>query len=339
MRIISLLLLLSFFCGCAMPPVSSKTEPPPPVPFIISDPARANYLKRYLLLLESDISSVRENAIVQLKEVNLPPYYSNLLKDMGNPDLRIAEAARRTLVREGKTMNALAKFSTDSLAEWNNARKELSDLGSEALLAMVQVLSYKFLANNERYTEWGREQIRASGAPIIKPVQQVLRYTREVEVSHQLTLALVEMGRVAEEFVTESITSDNLHRALDVITALGESGLEYWIDKLGGLLLKDNRWQVRAQAAEALGKIPSERSSKLLIDGLNDPDILVKETCVKALDYLKEIEAVPYLINLLDMKDNPNLVNSTILALIRITGKRFGGKSEVWRRWWQEIHK
>lgn len=330
--------LLSTFCvlaSCVATDPVPKDKESLPNPFIISDPVRAKYASRYLILLDNNSAREQKEAEVQLKKVNLPAHIRSLLNNVNNSDKRIAEIARRRLVQEGKAIQSLAKFETDSLAEWDSARKELVNIGGDALTEMVQVLSYKIIAYDDKHKEWIREQISLSGQPVLNAVQLVLQHNKNAEIAHQLTLALAEMGQPAEKAINELIATPNISLSLAATSAMGESGVEYWTDKLGNMLLTDSRWQVRAEAASALGVLVDPRASVFLIKGLSDTDLLVKEKCVTSLGSLKEQDALPFLIKMIDTKDNPIIVSTVINVLSQITGRRFNNP-EAWKRWWGE---
>lgn len=339
--------------GCVAPETSTepKENESLPVPFIISDPVRAKYASRFLVLLGSNSIRERQDAETKLKQVNLPAHIKNLLNDINNTDQRIDDAARRRLVQEGKAIQSLAKFETNSLIEWNSARKELVKVGGDALTEMVQVLAYKVIAPDEKYKVWAREQIRSSGKAVTEGVVLVLQHNKDIEIIHQLTLALAEMGQPAEKAVNELIALPNVGLNLSMISAMGESGVEYWTDKLGGLLLSDKRWQVRASAVTALEDLADPRASVFFIKGLADTDLQVKINCIKSLGNIKEANALPQLMKLLD---NPNVISqgtggslgamnpatevrsAVIVALTQITGERFGSRVDKWKKWWQE---
>jgi hypothetical protein len=335
---------LSAFAGCAgEPPVEPDKSN---IPFIVSDSVRARYSAKLFIMLESNGAAERKTAQINLAKVALPEHLAKLLKDVDSADIDTALSARKSLAKEGKTILALVKFDSEMVSDWNDARSELCVLGEESLIQMVEVLANKILLSDDKYKEWSRAQISACGKAIVHPVYVVLKIAKNNVVVSQLSLALAELGKDAEPVIDLAITpalldsrsggEDNIGVSLALINALGESGNEYWTRKLTNLLANDSRWQVRAEAASALGKIVDFSAAPFLVKGLSDTDITVRENCVKALGGIKEPGAVPELIRLLDTKDNPNFISSVVIALTQITGKRFGGKLDLWKKWWAE---
>lgn len=340
---LALVCLVLVLGGCSAPPEKPVASETPPeailtTPFILSDAKRAKYAADLFILLGSESSEERKKAQEGLKQLTMPVHLAHLMSDLTNSDKRIADAARDALVREGKTIKALERFEIPSLSEWNKARQALVQLGPEALIAMVQLLTYKFLATDMVIHTWAREQISSSGKAVLKPALMVLKSIKNADIIRQLTLSIAEMGGIAEGAVMDIINSpdSSLTVSLTMIDSLGESGMDYWIDKLGEMMLKDARWQVRAEAALSLGKFVDDRSYDYVIKGLNDPDDFVKQNSIKALGLIRDLACLPTLISLLDRTDKPELIDAALVSLNQITGKRLGGRPEVWKRWWAE---
>jgi hypothetical protein len=338
---LALACLVLVLSGCSAPPENTPAEPQSeilPTPFILSDAKRAKYAADLFILLESESPEERKKAEDGLKQLTMPEHLAHLMSDLKNSDKRIAQAARDALAREGKTIKALERFEIPSLSEWNKARQELVELGPEALTAMVQLLTYKFMATDMVTQAWAREQISSSGKAVLKPAQAVLKSNKNAEIIRQLTLSIAEMGGIAEGTVKDIINSTDvsLTVSLTMIDSLGESGADYWIDKLGEMMLKASRWQVRAEAAMALGKFVDDRSYEYVIKGLDDSDDFVKQNSIKALGLIRDLACLPTLISLLDRNDKPELIDAAVVSLTQITGKRLGGRPEVWKRWWAE---
>jgi len=328
------IICLNAFAGCAGEPlVEANTSN---TPFAVSDPVRARYAAKFFIILESNASLERKNAQANLSKISLPPHLKKLLNDVSSSNIDTSLYARKALANEGKTILALAKFDSDKGSDWNDARMELCALGEEALIQMAEVLANKMLLSDEKYKEWSRSQIVACGKAVINPVYFVLKTAKNNEIVSELSLALAEIGKDAEVVIDRGIAEENMGVSLALINALGESGNEYWTKKLAGLLVNDSRWQVRAEAASAIGKMVDFSAAPFLIRGLSDADMAVRENCVKTLGGMKEPGAVPELIRLLDTKDNQNFISSVVIALTQITGKRFGGKFDLWKKWWSE---
>ena len=93
-----------------------------------------------------------------------------------------------------------------------------------------------------------------------------------------------------------------------------------YITELGEMLRSDPEWQVRAAAATALGQMrpAHDKAGPILIEVLKkEKDRLLKKLVVDALGACQYPEAVPILINALDVPDR-DLPERVMVALYRI---------------------
>jgi HEAT repeat protein len=104
-------------------------------------------------------------------------------------------------------------------------------------------------------------------------------------------------------------------------SSLGELGGTQWADALAQALAKDPSSRVRLNAAEALGKVEARGALDVLIAGLDDPDIHVREAVVVALGRLGDSRAVAPLEELLGRvgtADTEPLATRTWQTLMRL---------------------
>jgi HEAT repeat protein len=99
--------------------------------------------------------------------------------------------------------------------------------------------------------------------------------------------------------------------------------------------LKDESWQIRWYAAQALGDMNDPHAVEPLIAVLkNDKHVYVLATTAWALGELKDRRAVKPLIDAMghEVRD---VRRNAAWALKKITGKDFGEDPAKWQEWWQ----
>ncbi len=99
--------------------------------------------------------------------------------------------------------------------------------------------------------------------------------------------------------------------------------------------LKDQSWQARWFAAQALGDIKDPRAVDPLAAALKDKNVYVRAMAAWALGEIKDLRAVEPLIDALrdEIKD---VRKKAALALQEITGKDFGKDPAKWQEWWEK---
>lgn len=99
--------------------------------------------------------------------------------------------------------------------------------------------------------------------------------------------------------------------------------------------LKDESWQIRWYAAQALGEIKNPRAVEPLAVALKDKNVYVRAMAAWALGEIKDRRAVKPLIDALSdqIKD---VRKKAALALQEITGKDFGKDPARWQEWWEQ---
>ena len=99
--------------------------------------------------------------------------------------------------------------------------------------------------------------------------------------------------------------------------------------------LKDESWQIRWYAAQALGGAKDLRAVEPLIAVLKkDKHVYVRATTAWALGEIKDRRAVKPLIDALgdEIRD---VRRNAAWALKKITGKDFGEDPAQWQKWWE----
>ena len=143
----------------------------------------------------------------------------------------------------------------------------------------------------------------------------------------------------ASQGIERSRNTSAANEALETLVQLGTAAVEPLI-----AALNDSRRNVRAYAAEGLGRIRDGRAIQPLIEQLADQDYFVREKCVVALGELKDKRAVDPLIGTLErdvVKKNTlpvasSLVETVQVALQKITGQDFKLDVAKWRAWSQQ---
>jgi hypothetical protein len=117
------------------------------------------------------------------------------------------------------------------------------------------------------------------------------------------------------------------------------------LELLGGLLARDTNWEVRAQAADSLGRAnDAVRALPLLVPGLKDGDYYVRKKSVESVGRYGAM-ALPVLADIVDMlrktpsmtqvEERSSLEASIIAALRLVTGKAFV-EPGTWIAWFEE---
>lgn len=108
-------------------------------------------------------------------------------------------------------------------------------------------------------------------------------------------------------------------------------------DQLDQLIrdLSDESWQIRWNAAGALGDTADPRAIGPLAAALKDENSYVRATAATALGAIDDPRVVDPLIGAL--KDESHGVRkNAALSLKKRTGQNFGQDHEAWLQWWQQ---
>jgi len=99
--------------------------------------------------------------------------------------------------------------------------------------------------------------------------------------------------------------------------------------------LQNDSWQIRWDAAAALGEAKDPRGIDPLITALKDENSYVRMTAARSLGMISDPRVIDPLIQAL--KDESHGVQkNALLSLKERTGQDFGKDYEAWRRWWEQ---
>lgn len=94
--------------------------------------------------------------------------------------------------------------------------------------------------------------------------------------------------------------------------------------------------EIRILAAKGLGEIGGKDSTETLSNSLiRDPNDLVRAECAEALGKLGDRKAVPYLVKALNDEYRKVVINS-VSSLSAITGKKLAVDADKWREWYKD---
>ena len=109
-----------------------------------------------------------------------------------------------------------------------------------------------------------------------------------------------------------------------------ERTVDVWI-----AALRDDDWQDRRQAAEALGTMKDSYAMEPLTNALSDEVPEVRAAAASALGAIGDSYSVEPLLSRLQDKD-ASVRRASADALTKITGQKFGEDAGRWRAWWEE---
>ena len=115
---------------------------------------------------------------------------------------------------------------------------------------------------------------------------------------------------------------------------IGQAGSSEEIDQLVKDL-QDESWQVRWDAAAALGETKDPRAIGPLSEALQDENSYVRMTAARSLGMIEDPRVIEPLIQALQ-DDSHGVKKNAALSLKIRTGQDFEKDYEAWRRWWEQ---
>jgi HEAT repeat protein len=99
--------------------------------------------------------------------------------------------------------------------------------------------------------------------------------------------------------------------------------------------LKNESWQIRWDAAAALGEMKDPRAIEPLRAALKDENSYVRMTAARSLGMIDDPRVIEPLIEAL--KDDSHGVKKNAALSLKIrTGQDFGKDPEAWMKWWEQ---
>jgi len=115
---------------------------------------------------------------------------------------------------------------------------------------------------------------------------------------------------------------------------IGQAGNSEEVDQLVKDLQNES-WQIRWDAAAALGEIKDPRAIDSLSKALQDENSYVRMTAARSLGMIADAGVIEPLIQAL--KDESHGVQkNAVLSLKERTGQDFGKDPEAWQKWWEQ---
>ena len=99
--------------------------------------------------------------------------------------------------------------------------------------------------------------------------------------------------------------------------------------------LQNQSWQIRWDAAAALGEIKDPRAIDPLSKALQDENSYVRMTAARSLGMIEDPRVIAPLIQALK-DDSHGVKKNAVLSLKIRTGQDFEKDYEAWRRWWEQ---
>lgn len=163
------------------------------------------------------------------------------------------------------------------------AARSLGIIGSpEAVDALVTILGYPDILDTPRVLEI----VQIMGAQATEPLRRMLATSTNGSTSDVQLLAIDLVGDLRDYSMVptlhQMLRSTDTEKVLRALKALGRINAPLQVGELMSLA-RDRVWQVRAQAARAIGQLGLEEGVLLLKDGLSDQAFWVRRNSAEAL--------------------------------------------------------
>jgi hypothetical protein len=338
------LITLAALLGCAGTPSSETAEPRPVTPEMLK-PLTETYREYVGLLVQLDSPSPRDRSDAMLKLQATPYAYFPDDRDLIAKAAGKDDPARRELVRRGRILDALFAFwGRVDLPKWNDARKQIVELGQDARIILVNTL-FRMLLNGQLQEQWPqlRFQLIAIGDDAFETAVALFRVKAEQTPDAiifrkddlvQVALVILGFGERGRPVIEEHAKSNRFNVRRAVAVALGEGRATEFLGVLERLLRSDPEWMVRADAATSMGSIRDRaRAGAALVEALKtERDRNVRRHIAESLGSLVHADAVPTLISSLEVADY-EYAERAMFALFQITGERHLN-ADAWVKWY-----
>ncbi|GEM_PF-3132479 len=341
---------LIFASACASssrPPEARGTKPIDPGVFVEVSKVFHEYIAA-LKLLDSPRSSDWEEGRRKLETLKFAYFAEDriLIEKFrtGTPEDR--ELSRKELARRGKMLELVLVFTRPyAPATWEHARREMMALG-EGAPEFLTISLLKILIHGRFREVWSqiRYHLVGIGDTAFETTVELSRKWADStpatpiwkqEDLVQLFLAILGFGERGRTTLGEFAKHRTWNVRKAVARAVGDSGDVGSSAILVGYLEGDVDWQVKAAAAEAMGRLrPAKRSlGPVLVERMKkERDAFVRHEIIRALGVLKWAGAVPDLMRVLELP-NYETVQFAMESLYFLTGERLTTPSQ-WKSWY-----
>ncbi|MFA6056254.1 MAG: HEAT repeat domain-containing protein [Thermodesulfovibrionales bacterium] len=287
---------------------------------IIGQPAVGPLIKA----LRDRNSIVRKNAAEALGEIKDKSATDPLITALEDDDGTVRQYAAEALGKIGD--NRALKPLTVALRD---RKSKVQEGAREAIEKIIWDMKAKHLLSPLHASLKSRESVvRTMAAKALMELRDPFSVDALIEalndddaqVQRSAREALKRMGRPAVEPLTAFLRDDNPYLCMVVIKLLGEIGDNLAVGHLIGVLKHFRSWQLRSEAADALGKIKDPRIVGPLIEALNDRNSRVREAAAKSLKEVGEPAVEPLLASLKD--ENQDVSFKAIVLLGEIGDSR-----------------
>jgi hypothetical protein len=211
----------------------------------------------------------------------------------------------------------------DGLLASVERQDEHATMSADALVQMGDRAAAALVARLPGPLRLDRHTLRASSPPL--------------EEHGPLLAVLARMGRSAREPLVQRLGDSSLEVRYYATLALGALRAADVVAAVGTRLY-DPDAGVRRAAIDALAEFPDSSELRALVEQLRGelpgPDALRQRYAAEALGVLKDVTAVPRLMELVKHHD-PAVVAAARKSLVEITKQDFGTSRWRWRSWWE----
>jgi HEAT repeat protein len=267
---------------------------------------------------------VRKNATEALGEIGDKRASEPLINALEDDDGTVRQYAAEALGKIGD--NQALKPLTAALRD---RKSKVQEAAREAIEKIIWDLKRKHLLSPLHASLKSRESVvRTIAAKALLELRDPLSVDaliealndNDAEVQKLTREALKAIGRPAVEPLTVFLRDDNPYICMVVIKLLGDIGDKLAVGHLIGVMKHFASWQLRYEAAAALGKIKDPRVVGPLLEALNDRNIRVKEAAAKSLKEVGEPAVEPLIASLRD--ENQEVCFKAIVLLGEIGDSR-----------------
>ncbi|MHC5079829.1 MAG: hypothetical protein ACYTHN_12465 [Planctomycetota bacterium] len=152
------------------------------------------------------------------------------------------------------------------------------------------------------------------------------------KVKQEISDAMAKCVSQVDHLVSKVITDGDWMVRMEGVQALAVIGTEPAVEAVKGVVL-DKDYKVRTEVLETALKKGYTGMADIFIQALRDDWWQVRSVAIRAIREKKIYKAVEALIQALSVEDG-RLTLDIDDALKVLTGKRYYGDADLWRRWW-----